>query len=99
MDGDEARAVVRIGPGGKIVRVRIGDDVGGWKVVEIAARRLVLSLEDRTASFSLFRDSGGPAASPHPAPASAPALPPAPGPTPAPGHNRARGRAVGQLSQ
>ena len=48
-----ARAVVRES-GDKVVRVRVGDDVGGWKVSKIAKRELVLSLGDRTASFALF---------------------------------------------
>jgi hypothetical protein len=58
MDGDEARAVVRTGPAEKIVRVRIGDDIGGWKVSQIEGRRLVLSLDDRIATFMMFTGHG-----------------------------------------
>jgi hypothetical protein len=54
MDGDEARAVVRASPADKIMRVRIGDDIGGWKVSQIEGRRLVLSLDDRIATFTMF---------------------------------------------
>ncbi len=54
MDGDEAHAVVRAGPAEKIMRVRIGDDIGGWKVAQIEGRRLVLSLDDRIATFMMF---------------------------------------------
>jgi hypothetical protein len=54
MDGDEARAVVRAGPAEKIMRVRIGDDIGGWKVAQIEGRRLVLSLNGRIATFMMF---------------------------------------------
>lgn len=36
------------------MRVRIGDDVGGWKVDRIEPRRLVLTLGERTVDFSLF---------------------------------------------
>jgi hypothetical protein len=54
MDGDEAHAVVRTGPADKIMRVRVGDEIGGWKVAEIEGRRLVLSLDDRTATFMMF---------------------------------------------
>jgi len=53
-DGDETQAVVRAGPAAKIMRVRVGDDIGGWKVAEIDGRRLVLSLDDRTATFMMF---------------------------------------------
>ncbi len=54
MDGDEAHAVVRASPADKIMRVRVGDDIGGWKVAEIGGRRLVLSLDDRIATFMMF---------------------------------------------
>jgi hypothetical protein len=58
MDGDEARAVVRTGPAEKIMRVRIGDDIGGWKVSQIEGRRLVLSRDDRIATFMMFTGNG-----------------------------------------
>ena len=52
MDGEDARAVIRAGP--KVRRVQIGDDIDGWKVGQIEARQLVLSLDDRTAKFTMF---------------------------------------------
>ena len=54
MDGEEARAVVRTGPAAKILRLGIGDDIGGWKVGQIEARQLVLLLDGRTATFTMF---------------------------------------------
>jgi hypothetical protein len=54
MDGDEAQAVVRAGPAAKITHVRVGDDIGGWKVAQIDGRRLILSLDDRIATFLMF---------------------------------------------
>jgi hypothetical protein len=54
MDGDEAHAIVRAGPSDKIMRVGVGDDIGGWKVAQIEERRLVLSLDGRTATFMMF---------------------------------------------
>jgi hypothetical protein len=54
MDGEEARAVVRAGPAEKIRRVAIGDDIGGWKVAQIAEQRLVLALDGRIATFMMF---------------------------------------------
>jgi hypothetical protein len=54
MDGDDAHAVVRTGPGGKVLRLRIGDEVGGWKVGQIESRKLVLLLGGRTAKFTMF---------------------------------------------
>jgi general secretion pathway protein N len=52
MDGEQARAIIRTGP--KIMRVQIGDDIDGWKVGQIEARQLVLSLNERTAKFAMF---------------------------------------------
>jgi type II secretory pathway component PulC len=54
MDGDDARAVVRVGQEAKTIRVQIGDDIGGWKVGQIEARYLVLLLNGRTAKFGMF---------------------------------------------
>ena len=54
MDGEDARAVVRTGPAAKTQRVGIGDDIGGWKVGQIEARQLVLLLDGRTATFTMF---------------------------------------------
>jgi hypothetical protein len=54
MDGDEFRAIIRTGPAAGTMRVRVGDDIGGWKVAQIEARRLVLVLDDRVATFSMF---------------------------------------------
>jgi hypothetical protein len=54
MDADDAHAVVAVGTADKTRRVRIGDDIGGWKVTQIEGRQLVLSLDDRSATFRLF---------------------------------------------
>jgi general secretion pathway protein N len=59
MDGESARAVIRAGADKKIMRARIGDDVGGWKVAQIEGRKLVLSLDDRLATFTLFNNRAG----------------------------------------
>jgi general secretion pathway protein N len=59
LDGDGARAIVRSGMGTKSERVQIGDDIGGWKVSQIEGRRLVLSLGERLATFTLFSDARG----------------------------------------
>jgi hypothetical protein len=85
MDGASARVVVLVGPERKILRAQIGDEIGGWKVSAITGRTLVLSLDGRFATFTLFnrdvdqRILGGGAASTnapqpqqqqHPSPAS-----------------------------
>jgi type II secretory pathway component PulC len=54
MDGQSARAVVRLGAEKKILHAQIGDDIGGWKVSQIEGRKLVLSLDGRFATFMLF---------------------------------------------
>jgi hypothetical protein len=54
MDGASARVVVLVGPERRIVRAEIGDDIGGWKVNQISGRELVLSLDGRFATYTLF---------------------------------------------
>jgi hypothetical protein len=61
MDTEEARAIVQAGPQNEIRRVRIGDDVGGWKVTQIEGRKLVLSLDSRLATFTMFGGHRNPA--------------------------------------
>ena len=56
-DNGEARAAIRSAdkrPTDKVLRVRAGDDVGGWKVEKIESRRLVLTQGERSADFVLF---------------------------------------------
>jgi hypothetical protein len=69
VDGNEARAVVRTAPGADVIRVHPGDDIGGWTVARIETQRLVLSLDGRLATFTMFAgNSRGdvPAAGPSP---------------------------------
>ena len=56
MDGEEARAVVRRGADKTMLRAQIGDDINGWKVSQIEGRKVVLSLDGRFATFTLFAD-------------------------------------------
>jgi len=58
MDDQGARAIVRVGSE-KVDRVQIGDDIGGWTVSQIEGRRLVLSLDGRFATFTLFSNDNG----------------------------------------
>jgi len=61
LDADDARAIVGVGNADNTRRVRVGDDIGGWKVTEIEERQVVLSLNDRSATFTLFSGQhGGP---------------------------------------
>ena len=57
-EGKTARAMVRTDASSKVVRARLGDDIGGWKVTQIEPRRLVLSNDDRSFSFGLFDRMG-----------------------------------------
>lgn len=55
-DGD-GRAAIRSGDksaGNKVMRVRVGDAVAGWKVERIEPRRLFLTLGDRSVDYALF---------------------------------------------
>jgi hypothetical protein len=59
MDGESARAVIRAGADKKVVRAQIGDEIDGWKVSQIEGRKVVLSLDGRFATFTLFSDDRG----------------------------------------
>ncbi len=72
VDGEDANALIRTGRAAKILRVRIGDKIGGWKVGQIEARKLVLLLDGRTATFTIF---GAKNAKPSPSAAGAAAPP------------------------
>jgi hypothetical protein len=54
MDGESARVVVLVGAEKRILRAQIGDEIGGWTVRQIEGRKLVLSLDGRFATFTLF---------------------------------------------
>jgi hypothetical protein len=54
IDGEGARAVVRAD--NKLLRAQVGDDIDGWKVSQIEGRKMVLSLDGRFATFTLFSD-------------------------------------------
>ena len=54
MDGERALAVVRVGAQKKILHAQIGDNIDGWTVSQIEGRKLVLSLDGRFATFTLF---------------------------------------------
>jgi hypothetical protein len=88
MEAEEARAIVRSGPN-EVRRVRIGDDIGGWKVAQIEGRRLVLKLDSRVATFSMFSGHRNPAPAPRagvqPAPRAGAQPAPRAGAQPAPG--------------
>jgi hypothetical protein len=57
--GNGPLAFLRTSGTGKIARVGVGDDVSGWKVAEIAARHIILSLDDRTENVTLFGSQEG----------------------------------------
>jgi hypothetical protein len=62
MDAEDARAIVQTGgSANEVRRVRIGDDIDGWKVTQIEQRLLVLSHDNRSASFTMFASPGSPA--------------------------------------
>lgn len=61
-ENGDGRAAIRAGGNGdKVVRVRTGDDVSGWKVERVEPRRLVLTQGERSIDFALF-DGGAKAA-------------------------------------
>ena len=52
-EAEGAHAIVR-GPANENLRLRVGGELGDWAVTRIEPRRLVLSLGDRSETFSLF---------------------------------------------
>lgn len=54
IDADETLAIVYSAADNQTLRLHLGDEIGGWKVAVIDERKLVLSLEDRTAEFAIF---------------------------------------------
>ena len=61
MDAGDARAIVQAGSAKQVRRVRIGDDIDGWKVTQIEQRQLTVSLNGRVATFTMFNSQGNPA--------------------------------------
>lgn len=60
MDGQNARAVVRVGAEKRLLRAQMGDDIDGWKVAQIDGRKVVLASQDgRFATYRLFTDDRG----------------------------------------
>jgi hypothetical protein len=55
---EEVGADVQTGPNGNATIVRFGSYIEGWRVTEISRYRLVLSLDDRTAEFTMFSPKG-----------------------------------------
>jgi general secretion pathway protein N len=84
LDTEDAHAVVRSGTA--VVHARMGDEIDGWKITSIEARRLLLSNQDRSVAFALFADkqtAAAPPATAAPVPAGrAPKSPRAPRPGP-----------------
>ncbi len=54
VDANGPRAVLRSDASGKSVPVRLGDEIGGWRVTEIEGQRVVISLDDRSVAVKLF---------------------------------------------
>jgi general secretion pathway protein N len=54
---DGPSAIVRGAPSEKVVRVRVGDQVDGWKIARIGERQILLSRDDRSVTFTMFTTS------------------------------------------
>jgi hypothetical protein len=54
MDTKGALAIVRPSASARPIYVHVGDAVAGWKVGQIERRTMTLSLDGRTATFTLF---------------------------------------------
>jgi hypothetical protein len=60
MDGEGARAIVRVGADKRLLRAQMGDEIDGWKVAQIEGRKVVLASQDgRFATYRLFNDERG----------------------------------------
>ena len=60
VEANGASALVRGAPSEKPSHVRVGDVVDGWSIAEIGERQIVLSLDERSVTFTMF--NGGRAA-------------------------------------
>jgi general secretion pathway protein N len=54
MDAKGALAIIRPSASARPMYIHVGDVVAGWKVGHIGRRKLTLSLDGRSASFTLF---------------------------------------------
>jgi len=60
MDGEGARAVVRVGADRRLLRAQMGDEIDGWKVAQFEGRKVVLASQDgRFATYRIFSDERG----------------------------------------
>jgi hypothetical protein len=55
-DAEGARAIIRPSPTAPMVRVRLGEEISGWKVSKIEERQLVLTLQGRSVTFTMFNN-------------------------------------------
>ena len=56
MDGENARAVVRVGADKRLLRAQMGDEIDGWKVAQIDGRKVVLASQDgRFATYTALQ--------------------------------------------
>jgi hypothetical protein len=53
-DASGALAIVRNAASDDILRVRLGDDIDGWKVIQFEPRSFVLSHDERSITFAMF---------------------------------------------
>ena len=63
-DEQGARALVRPNPTAKIRSLRRGDEIEGWRVVEIGRQRIVIGRDARTSTVAMFTAKPGPAKPP-----------------------------------
>ncbi len=83
VNADQALAIILSPTDNQTLLVHLGDEIAGWKVTEIDERKLVLTLDNRTAEYAIFVDKST-------NDASAPSQEPQPDqPTPSPPRPRA----------
>jgi hypothetical protein len=54
VDAEGASAIVRGTASAKAINVRVGDEIDGWKIAQIDERQVVLSLDERSVTFTMF---------------------------------------------
>ncbi len=59
VDKKGPRALLRSDSSGKDVPVRLGDEIGGWRITEIEDQRVTMSLDERSVAISLFGGAHG----------------------------------------
>jgi hypothetical protein len=64
INAEDAFAIIFSSAENRTTRVRVGDEIAGWKVSAIDERKMVLSLKERTSEYTIFDNKNASASAP-----------------------------------